>query len=350
MSLPVFVVLAALMAGAAIAVVAWPFLKARRAEGKGAMGMVALLAVAIPLAAFLLYGAWSNFSWDPAAQEAQSETHSMQAAIVQLEERLARETGDVEGWLLLGRSYLVQNDFPNAARAYEKAYKLTGGKNAEATVNYAEALALVDPEALNGQAGQLFEEALSVDPQNPKALWYGGLRALRAADAATARDRWAALSATNPPPEVKTILDQRIAELDARLGQAVAASDRKPAATAAQGKPGTAVVRVSIAPQFAGKVPAGTPLFVLARDPTQPGPPLAAQRLVDPKLPVEVALTDADAMAAGRTISTAKQLTIVARYSKSGMPMATTGDLFGEARIDLSTWAPAEIVIDRAVP
>jgi cytochrome c-type biogenesis protein CcmH len=362
-----FIVLAALMAAAAIATVAWPIYKSRKGEGTGATGTAVVVALAIPLGAFLLYQQWSNWPWDPAAQQAPSQTHEMDAAIAALEARLAANGEDPEGWMLLGRSHLVTNQFAKAADAYKRAYELTGGKNAEAMLGYAEALVMADENAMGGEAGKLFEAALQLEPQNPKALWYGGLHAIRNDDAATARDRWAALSALNPPADVKAVLDERVAELDRQLGRPVqvAATAATPAAGAgpapagtpaaaaqagSKAAPGTVPVRVTIAPALAAQVAAGTPLFVLARDPTNPGPPLAAKRLAGVQFPLEVVLTDADAMAEGRTVSTAKQLTIVARFSKSGMPMASSGDLYGEVRYDPSSGKPVELTIDKTVP
>ena len=66
--------------------------------------------------------------------------------------------------------------------------------------------------------------------------------------------------------------------------------------------------------------------------------------------PLDIVLTDADAMAEGRTVSTAKQLTIVARFSKSGMPTASSGDLYGEVRYDPASGRPVELTIDKTVP
>jgi cytochrome c-type biogenesis protein CcmH len=362
--LSTFIVLAALMAAAAIATVAWPIFKSRKGEGTAATGTAVVIALAIPLGAFLLYQQWSNWPWEPAAQQAPSQGHEMDAAIAALEARLAANSEDPEGWMLLGRSHLVTNQFAKAADAYKRAYELTGGKNAEAMLGYAEALVMADESAMTGEAGKLFEAALQLEPQNPKALWYGGLHAIRNDDAATARDRWAALSALNPPADVKAVLDERVAELDRQLGRPAQAAAITPAASAApaggaptaapqgaaKATPGTVPVRVTIAPALAAQVAPGTPLFVLARDPTNPGPPLAAKRLVDVQFPLEVVLTDADAMAEGRTVSGAKQLTIVARFSKSGMPMASSGDLYGEVRYDPATGKPVDLTIDKTVP
>ena len=57
----------------------------------------------------------------------------------------AQARGDpdnLNGWLMLGRSYVVLQEFPLALRAFERADRLSGGKNADALLGQAEALAL----------------------------------------------------------------------------------------------------------------------------------------------------------------------------------------------------------------
>ena len=377
-----FVVLAALMASASLALILWPLYRGRVEEGRAGLVTSLVVALVVPLAAFGLYRAFSNWNWDPAAMKlAAGGAQSIEEMVAGLESRLRRQPDDVKGWIMLGRSELVLNRYPRAVEAYEQAYRLTDGRNLDALIGYAEALALVDPQALQGRAGQLIEAALARDPQNPRALWYGGAAALRTGKIAVARDRWTALVALDPPPEVKAVLVQRVADLDRQLGRtptgapaptaAVTAdgatrgaaappattATSTPAAKAGQGgvaasagRPGAATVTVSIAPALAARVPAGAPLFVLARDPTQPGPPFAVKRLAGVALPTTVVLTEQDAMLPSRTIATAHQLLIVARYSASGAPTAASGDLYGEVPYDLASGQPLSLVIDKTVP
>ena len=369
-----FVVLAALMASAALALVLWPLYRARAEEGRAALVTALIVALVVPLAAFGLYRSLSNWSWEPAAvRMAAGGAHSIEEMVAGLESRLRRQPGDVEGWVMLGRSLVVLNRYPRAVEAYAQAYQLTGGRNIEALLGYAEALALADPSALQGRAGRLFEDALALEPQNPRALWYGGIAAFRAGGIAIARDRWAALVALDPPPEVKAILVERVADLDRQLGRAPA-SPAAPATAAAvaenapravppaavpategrggapAGRPAAVTVRVRIAPQLAARVPANALLYVLARDPTQPGPPFAVKRLTGVPLPATVVLTEQDAMIPARTIATARQLLLVARYSASGTPIAASGDLYGEVPYDPGASKPLELLIDKTVP
>jgi hypothetical protein len=43
-------------------------------------------------------------------------------------------------------------------------------------------------------------------------------------------------------------------------------------------------------------------------------------------------------------------LTLVARISLSGQPVASSGDLFGEVGYDFASARPASVTIDRTVP
>jgi cytochrome c-type biogenesis protein CcmH len=90
-------------------------------------------------------------------------------------------------------------------------------------------------------------------------------------------------------------------------------------------------VAVSIAPELAGaRPPAGT-LFVFARAVGGPPLPLAVAKLDPAGLPLEVTLDDSMAMAAGMTLSSAKQVEVIARISASGQVRAQPGDLEGSS-------------------
>jgi cytochrome c-type biogenesis protein CcmH len=369
--LTTFILAGAVMVSIALGLLAWPLWQGRSSEGRGTLIALGVIVVALPVGAALIYRSVSTWNWDPAATQAPAGQHALDEMVVKLEERLRQNPGDVDGWLLLARSHYVTQRFPKAAEAYGKAYQLSGGKNLEAVVGYGESLALVDQNALRGKAGELFEEALKADPQNQKALFYGGVAAAATDRLPVARERWLTLLRQELPQEVKGLLVQRISEVDRQLGRPAdpelakyaqaaapaAAAEPAAAAPAASGAaagpapgPGVVTVRVRLSPALAQKVPAGAPLFVLARDPTQPGPPFAAKRLPGATLPIEVRLTEADSMMAARTVKTANQLVIVARFSASGMPTSTSGDLYGEVPYDIKKGQAVDLVIDKQVP
>jgi cytochrome c-type biogenesis protein CcmH len=369
-----FILIGALMVSLALALVAWPLFRERPPRDRGTFVLLGVLALALPLATTLLYRSVSTWNWDPAARET-GAPHSIEEMVAKLEDKLRRQPGDVDGWLMLGRSQLALNNPPRAVVAFAEAYKVAGGRSIEAVVGYGEALTIADEGSVKGRAGELFEEALKLDPANPKALWYGGLSAAVTGKLDTARERWLMLLKQDLPADIRALLVERLGDVDKALGRkddpelaalagpsaaaatpAVAgpppaAMATAPTAGAAAG-PGTVSVNVNVkvAPALAGQVPAGAPLFVLARDPTQPGPPFAVKRYMGAALPMAVTLTEQDAMIPVRTIKTAHQLMIVARYSVSGAPTAASGDLYGEVAYDLARGGAVDLVIDRRVP
>jgi cytochrome c-type biogenesis protein CcmH len=345
-----FALLAALMTIVALALVAWPLLRRGAGDERRAAWSASLVVVALPLLAVLLYAQWSNWPWrsGPATAQAPPEVTAM---VERLAARLAKEGGSLEEWQMLGRSRVQLGEYDEAAEAYRQAYRMSGGADIETLTSYAEALVLADSNALRADAGDLFERALALSPQDPKALWYGGLAAFGRADYALARDRWQALLERDPPPpdEVKRILADRVAAAEAKLaegasGPAQAASAAtSPAPLEAPSSPAsgegsartprTIVVEVSVAPALAPQVNAAAPLFVLARSPGGGGPPLAVQRRSAGELPLTIELSDADAMVPGRGLSSAAAVEVVARVSMSGQPLAQSGDLYGSVQV-----------------
>jgi cytochrome c-type biogenesis protein CcmH len=264
----------------------------------------------------------------------------------------------VDGWVLLGRSYGTMGKYALALDAFQNAYDKSQGENVEAIIGLGEALAMTDEASLGGRAGRLFEDALAKAPNHPKALWYGSVAALQAGDLRRARDRLQLLLAQNPPPNLRSVLERQIQDLDQQMAEA--GQSAPPAAAGSEGAAAPAQrsirVAVSIAPQVRVQLKNGPkPLFNLARDPSAGGPPLAVQRHSSADLPLTVELSERDAMIAARTIASVPRVQVVARLSRSGAPQAQSGDYYGEAEYDFSRNAGAggstlNIIIDRAVP
>lgn len=350
-----FIIASAAMVAAALLWMLLPFWRGRQlpdhvAEGSSKERRTSSLvvAIALPTLAFAMYAGLSNWDWNaPAAQDAQAE--QMDDALQQLEARLAQTPGDVDGWLLLGRSYTSVGRFPRAVEAYQHAYDLTKGDNLEAAVGLAEALFLTDQASLNGRAGQLFEAVLARAPNHPKALWYGAVAALQSGDLQRGRDRLQLLLAQNPPEELRSILQRQIDDLNAQLGAGQTSTPQGESGGVASAARAIDV-QVSIAPEIQRQLTSPTSLFVLARDPAG-GPPLAVQRHSSTSVPLKVQLTEQDAMMPTRTIGSVPRVQVVARVSRSGSPQAQSGDFFGEAEFEFGKDSGTlNIIIDRTVP
>lgn len=337
-----FLGIAALMVLTAITVVLWPLLRA--SPDRPSRWPVAItVGVLLPVLAFGLYGWWSNWSWKGSPQMTGAAPDVTQK-VADLEQKLIANPKDIDGWLLLGHSYFELHRYLRSADAYEQAYAQSGGENVDAILGLGEALVFAEDRTITPRAAQLFERAVQLAPRHPKALWYSGLGAYENGRLEVARERWEALLALDTPPEVRRVLEAKIAELDTQL---------KPAAGAAAAAPANAPVvrvRVRVDPKLAARVPQGAPLFVMVRAGEGGGPPLAVTRRSSAQLPLLVELSDRDSMIAGRSLADVPQLTVIARIARSGDPRAQSGDLEGKVGYDLKNSAPVDLLIDSIVP
>ncbi len=314
-----FIFIAATAATIATAVVAWPLLRAAAAPRSVVAAGVAALAIIAGSAA--LYAHWST--WDFSEPQA-AETPAQMVA--KLAKRLEGEPNDVPGWLMLGRSYVALGQFGLAERAYQRADRLEGGRNAEALAGLAETLVLEADGAIDERSGRLFEQALALSPDSEKALFYGAIVAQRRGDNAVAAARFEKLLSFDPPADVRPIIERQIAQLKAAPAKAPPAT-AAPAAATGDATPSVRVA-VELAPALVGKVPPGATLFVFVRTPGQPGPPLAVKRLAA-SLPVNVELTPADSMLAGRSFAAGDTVEVSAKISRSGSATPAADDLVG---------------------
>jgi cytochrome c-type biogenesis protein CcmH len=327
-----WVIIGAMLAAAMLVIM----LPLYRAEKKlSAISIASMVAVAVISSA--LYSQIGT----PNPESASSEMPDINEMVSSLAARLDENPDDLAGWKMLGRSYMQLQNFPGAIAAYETAVEMEAGADAQSLTDLGEAMVMNDSRELLGRGGQLFESALAITPNNPKALFYSGMAAAQRGDNLLAADRWEALLATSPPPNVAEVLRQRISEL--RGGAPV----QQPAPAAS----GT-VVNVSIGlgeAALAAELPDAT-VFVIARDPNQPSPPVAAVRRRLSELPAVVPIGDSDAMIPGRVPSGFASLEIIARVSLTGEPIAQSGDWFGQQIVEPASGAPVEVVINQQVP
>jgi cytochrome c-type biogenesis protein CcmH len=338
-----FVALAILLLIVSVGLVVWPLWR----SGTSPRATVAALALAgaLPLAAVLLYKVWSNHDWSEPAM-----ADSPAAMVARLARRLERDPDDKPGWLQLGQSYLVLGQLPMAARAFERADRLAGGTDATALLGWAEALFRADEREIEGRAGRLFERALELEPTSGKALLFAAIAAQRRGELPLARERFVRVLAAGPPADLRGAIEAQIAQLDGMVaGAPPGAAAAAAGASAGAGPPARVRVTVELGKGLNTAEFAAVPLFVLARRPGEPGPPLAVKR-VAARFPQDVELTAADAMLPGRELVAGDTVEVVARLSRSGAPTASAGDPFGMIRYAVGKDARVSIIIDQITP
>jgi len=325
-----------LMLLAAALVVAWPMF---RHEQKLSIRAAATIVVVLAISA----GLYSRIG-TPDAQAVQGEMASIEGMVESLAARLQSDPSDVRGWKMLGRSYSVLQRYTEAAAAYERAAELENGTDGQTLADLGEAVLMGNGGALDPRSDQLFENAVAVSPNNPKALFYSGYAAGERGDRSLAAERWETLLAVAPSPDIEGLLRQKIGEWRGVSAEEVQVAPQPVAQT------GGLMILVSLDPAAQQAVEPGHIVFVIARDPAAPAPPIAAVRRVVGDLPAQIELTDANAMIPGRTLTSFENIEIVARVSLSGQPVAQPGDWFGSEQIRTSDTRSASIVIDQRVP
>jgi cytochrome c-type biogenesis protein CcmH len=247
--------------------------------------------------------------------------------VASLAERLENHPDDINGWTMLGRSYMTLGNYSGAVNAYERAVELESAQNAQTLVALGVALVEGNGRQISPQSISVFENALALEPGNPEALFWGGIGAFNSGNSALASDRWEQLLATNPPAEVQNVMRERIA-----VWRGEPPSTNAVAAPADVAAPSSVIIaNVSLSDDAKSALPIDASIFIIARDPAQPSPPIAVTRRSLSELPFAVELGDKESMIPGRKLSAFAEFEMIARVSVSGSPAAQAGDWFASA-------------------
>jgi len=255
----------------------------------------------------------------------------IEAMVSRLAERLKTQPDDVEGLAMLARSYTALRRFNDALPLYKRVLELQP-RNAQAMVDYADALAVVNKRSLDGQPEALVMQAVKLDPANLKALSLAGTVAFNHADYTNAVLYWQkAIDISQPDGELARQLQGAVAEARQRGHlPAPAQLASGPRAGAAAGRISG---RVSLAPALKAKVAPGDTLFIFARPASGARMPLAVLKKRVTDLPLDFTLDDSLAMSPAARLSSATQVIVEARISKSGNAMPQPGDLEAKSAV-----------------
>jgi|OpeIllAssembly_1097287.scaffolds.fasta_scaffold04323_4 cytochrome c-type biogenesis protein CcmH len=188
---------------------------APEAEGAGkatygpSRKMAIALLLLLPVLAVVAYGILGNpKALDPAQTAAQPKMtpEQINAMVARLAERMQGNPDDMQGWLMLARSYKAMGRYDEAAAAYAKAEKVIDD-DPELLASYAETIAMASGNGLKGKPGQLIARALKIDPQHPHSLFLAGAAAMEAGDNRKGIAYWEALL---PQVEPGSEIDQML--------------------------------------------------------------------------------------------------------------------------------------------
>jgi cytochrome c-type biogenesis protein CcmH len=348
----------------------------------------ALLGIAVPAAAIALYLYLGNPTIIPRLEAAASgqipatqpgapgaDMPPLEVMVQRLAEKMEQNPDNLEGWMMLGRTYFATGQPDRALTALEKAYGLAP-ENPDVLVAYAEAVAANNDSDLAGRPAELIQAALKIDPEHSSARWLQGLVSFQAAAFARAAEQWGALVATfDSQGEEAAELRRYITEARRRAGMEPGQAPTPEATLVAQAGQGATpavevapagedraapeqpaagasiTVEVSLAEPLWPKADVKDSIFVYAKAVTGPPMPLAAHRALAGDLPLTVTLDDSMAMVPAVRLSGFPEVTVGARISKSGQAMPQSGDLEGEVSpVQPGQIGTVKVVIDRVRP
>jgi len=130
--------------------------------------------------------------------------------VSRLENRLKTDKDDVEGWLMLARSYMYLQRFQEARQAYLTAWDLTG--NLLILADAAEVDVIVGNNVVTPQILELFLDVREAHPLEPKPRYYIGLAKLQSGDVVGGLREWIDLLHLSPPdaPWVESVASQLV--------------------------------------------------------------------------------------------------------------------------------------------
>ena len=298
---------------------------------------------------------------------ATGQAPALSELLPRLEERLAREPDDVDGWRLLGRSYLGIEDFARAEPALRRAIAL---EEESATLGQlAEAIAMNRGGELAGEPVTLLERSVELDPDAPQGLWLLAIARQQVgahADALQLFERLRVVVAEDT--DAVTTIDGMMARSRTELGEAprepaergtaLAPSDPAdgeasgPATSPPDAAPAASVtVRVDVSDEARADARPEETVFVYARASDGPPMPLAVARYTVADLPLEVTLDEGMAMMPGMSLANFPTVTVGARVSPSGDAIGATGDWFAErANVPVGDGTAVALTIDARRP
>lgn len=182
------------------------------------------VAVLVPAAALGVY-LWlgdPRAPEPPRAAEAEAEAgpgaDELDANIEKLRVHLTRQSGDLQGWLLLARSLTVVGRHGEAAAAYRRAAAIAPG-NLDVKAGATEALVAASGGRVTPEARAGFREVLAARPDDPAARYYLALGKAQDGELRAAFDMWRSLLLDAPADAPwREPVAQRVRDLAARLG------------------------------------------------------------------------------------------------------------------------------------
>lgn len=218
-------------------------------------------------------------------------------------------------------SFAMSSQDLAAAETYYRKLLALEPRSPQILAELAQVLFVKSQNVVTAEVREMVKGALSIAPNLPTALSIAGIDEFQQGQFQKAIDYWSrALPMIDPQSQGYQALAGGIEK--AKVSLAAAGPAVQPPKASGEGP----TIEISVSLGSAASVSPGDTVFVYARAWQGPKMPLAIAKFPVSELPKTVRLDKSMAMAPGMDITTAAQLEVVARVSKSGSPMAAAGD------------------------
>ena len=150
---------------------------------------VLLVACLLTLFFFINYSQVSNYDW-----KSNLEVNNIESILKEMDQYLLNNPEDVEALKLAGSAYLRMELYDKAFNYFQNAYQLTPKGDFIILLGLVESGLMSQSSNFPEDIEVLINQALSIEPFNPQALWYGGLIAMSKGETKVAIDRFSQLS------------------------------------------------------------------------------------------------------------------------------------------------------------
>ena len=284
----------------------------------------------------------------------QTQMPDIDRAIAELEGKLKKDPNNIEGWQMLGRSYVVSKRFEDAADAYNKANELSDGANPDILISYGEAKGLAAGNQFDQSAMTLFTKALKISPNNERGLWYAGLASYQLQNYKESVEYLEKLlqQVPNDQADVRSALVKYLNDAKQKACLEVVELDQQKDGTEKDSDSNSnIIVNVTLSDELHNKFVTSDTLFIYARSMNGPKMPLALVKLTAGDLPATVTLDDSVSMMPSMTLSSMEQVEVIARISKTGQAIMQSGDIFGSVEsVKTDQSEVVDVVISELVP
>lgn len=250
----------------------------------------------------------------------------LDTAIKDLEKKLQENPNNLEGLLLYSRTMIQLRRIPEAYETLQKAYRIAP-ENALVLTDLAEVEAYQSGNGnFLGKPEELLKRALTIDPNQQKALWLQGMNHFEKKQYNQAIELWSHLLTLVENDKVKNLVSKQLQQAKAQLN---ASAKQNPSIN-------NPIYQVSVTiddklkTYIKNKKPV---LFVFAQAVDGPPMPIAAKRIEPPlTFPITVTLSNSDSLMEQRKLDSITTVMLSAKLSFSGSATPADDDIITDKK------------------